>query len=142
MLLRPRQHLWRVHVLPPGGADINPANLVIRRHQSHSVGQAAVAILLRLFEIIEKLPWTDKKPRVDGIVILQIFSDGDDLVASHPDFHRVIQVENGIELPIDCQIELICRRFAQEKIDNRLLEEMVAHRQKKRRRHVIGGCEG
>ena len=47
---------------------------------------AAVAILLRLFKIIEKLPWTDRKPRVDGIVILQIFSDGDDLVASHPDF--------------------------------------------------------
>ena len=128
MLLRARQHLWRVHVLPPGGADINPANLVIHRHQSHSVGQAAVAILLRLFERIEKFPRTDKKPRVNGIVILQIFSDGDDLVASNPEFHGVIQVEDGIKLPVDCQVESVRLRFAQEKIDDRLLEEMIAHR--------------
>src|ERR1700736_6287734 len=128
MLLCTRQHLWRVNVLPPGGADINPADVVIRGHQSYSVGKAAVAVPLRAFEIIEKFPRTDKKPRVDGIVIRQIFSDGDDLVASHPDFHGVTQVENGIELLVDCQVQPDRLRLAQEKIDNRLLEEMIAHR--------------
>jgi len=60
--------------------------------------------------------------------MLQIFSDGDEPIASHPDFHGVIQIENGIELFVDCQVELVRLRFAQKKIDNRLLEEMVAHR--------------
>jgi len=127
MLLRARQHLWRIDVLPPGGADINATNQAIRGHQSCSVGQAAVAIPFRLFKIIGKFLRTDKKPSIDCIVIRQIFSDGDEQIASHPDFHRVIQIENGIELLVDCQVELVRLRFAQEKIDNRVLEEMVAH---------------
>jgi len=141
VLLRARQHLRRVDVLPPGVADIDPADLAIRGHQSYSVGQAAVAILLRFFEIIEKFPGADKKPRVDCIVTLQIFSDGDEPIASHSDFHRVIQIENGIELLVDCQVEPVRLRLAQEKIDNRLFEEMIAHRQKKWRGHVLRGGE-
>ena len=36
--------------------------------------------------------------------------------------------KNGIELLVDCNVKLVRFRLAQEKIDNRLFEEMVAHR--------------
>src|SRR6266404_6737876 len=131
MSLRARQHLWRIDVLPPSRADIDATNQALRGHQSDSVCQTAVAPTaagLRLFEIIGKFPGADKKTGIDCIVIAQVFSDGDESIALHPDFHRVIQIENGIELFVDCQVELVRLRFAQEKIDNRSVEEMVTHR--------------
>jgi len=97
LFLYVRQHLRRINVLPPGLANIDTANSAFRGHQSNSIGQAAIAPAtagLCFFEVIEKLARTDKDSGIDSVVILQILSDGDDLIASRLDFHCVRQIED------------------------------------------------
>jgi len=97
LFLYVRQHLRRINVLPPGLANIDAANSAFRGHQSDSIGQAAIAPAaagLCFFEVIEKSARADKNSRVDCVVIFQILSDGNDLIASRLDFHCVRQIEN------------------------------------------------
>ena len=87
-------------------------------------------------EVIEKAERAHERAGVDRIVITQSFSDSYNAVPACLHLHCIVQIKNGIYFPIDRDIELSKGRFAQEKLDDRWVEQMVAHRQKKRRRHV------
>jgi len=108
-----RQHFRCVDVLPPGGTDINPANLIICGHQSDSIGQAAIAPAaagLCSLEIIEDFEGTNEHSSIDSVVIAQMFSDSNDLVAARLNLHRVIQIENCIEVSVQRDIEQVGTR--------------------------------
>ena len=84
-------------------ADIDGTDSIVVRHQSNSISQAAIvcaAAGLRSFEIVEDFEWANKQPDINGIVIAQFFSDVSDSIFPCSDFHRVFQIENGIEFPV------------------------------------------
>ncbi len=121
MRLGARQHFGCVDVLPPGVANINAANLVIFGHKAHSVGKTAVAPAaagLRSLQVIEDFDGTNEHSSIDRVVIAQMFSDCDDLVAVRLNFHRIIDIENCIQLSVDRDIELVKDGLTDQKIDN------------------------
>ena len=105
-LLRARQHCRRINVLPPGLPNIDRQRFPILSHQSHAIGQTAVVILERAAQVIKHDFRTEKNPRVDRVVILELFSDRDDQVILRLYFHRVVQIEDRIDFVVDGQVQL------------------------------------
>jgi len=89
-----RQHFRCVDVLPPGVAYIHGTRFFSGGHQSNSICQAAISVLLCLLEIFKDFGWTNEESSINRVVIPQIFSDGDDLAPARFDLHRIIQIEN------------------------------------------------
>ena len=81
-------------------ANIYGTDFIVTGHQSNSISQAAITLAaagLRSFEIVEDFEWANKQPDINGIVIAQFFPDVGDSISPCLDFHRVFQIENGIE---------------------------------------------
>src|SRR5438876_4277345 len=94
------QHLRGVHVLPPAFANIYGTDFIVAGHQPNSISEAAIALTaagLRTFEIVKDFEWANKQPDIDGIEIAQFIPDVADSVSLCSDFHRVFQIEDGIE---------------------------------------------
>src|SRR5437588_8057598 len=97
------QHLRSIHILPPTLAYIDGPDSIITGHQSNRVGQAAIILAvvgLCSLEIIEDFERANEQAGIDRIELAQIFPDADDLVSARLDFHRIMQIENGIEFSI------------------------------------------
>src|SRR4030095_246293 len=94
------QHLRGVHVLPPAFANIDGTDFIVTGHQPNSISEAAItpaAAGPRSFEIVEAFDWGHKHTDSNGSVIAQFFPDVSDSIPPCSDFHRVFQIENGIE---------------------------------------------
>ncbi len=129
------QHLRSIHVLPPALAYIYGTDLIIAGHQPNSISQAAIAAGatgLRSLEIVEDFEWANKQPDINRIVTAEVFPDVGDADPLRSDFHRVFQIENGIEFPVHRDVEQITVRRIDEMISYRIVEKMIAHRQEKR----------
>src|SRR5207247_9796513 len=127
------QHAGSIHVLPPTIADIDGTDFIVASHQSNSISQAAVVSAtagLRSLEIVEDFEWANKQPDINGIVIAQFFSDVSDSISSCSDFHRVFQIEDGIEFLIYPDIKEMEIERIKQTIDDASVENMFTHRSK------------
>src|SRR4029450_2470035 len=86
---------------------------------------------LRSFEIVEDFEWANKQPDINGIVIAQFFPDVSDSISPCSDFHRVFQIEDGIEFLVYPDVKEIGIERIEQPIDDGSFEKMVAHREKK-----------
>src|SRR5438552_19217363 len=128
------QHLRGVHVLPPAFANIYSTDFIVAGHQPNSISEAAITLAaagLRSFEIFEDFEWANKQPDINGIVIAQFFPDVGDSVSPCSDFHRVFQIEDGIEFLVYPDVKEIGIERSEQTIDDGIVEKMVAHREKK-----------
>ena len=137
------QHLRGVHVLPPAFADIYGTDFIVTGHQPNSISQAAILKTigtgrLRSLEIVEDFEWANKQTDVNRIVIAQVFPDGGHQASSRLDFHGIVQIENGIEFSIQRHVKETRSERIKQALDNRVLENMVAHREDKRVGHAAG----
>ena len=71
--------------------------------------------------------------------MLQLFSNRDDVIPLCLNLGRVIWIENRVEFPVDCEVELVGNGVADEKIYHRFVKQVIAHRQKKGGIDLIGG---
>ncbi len=125
------QHLRSIHVLPPALAYIYGTDLIIAGHQPNSISQAAIAAGatgLRSLEIVEDFEWANKQPDINRIVTAEVFPDVGDADPLRSDFHRVFQIENGIEFPVHRDVEQITVRRIDEMISYRIVEKMISRR--------------
>src|SRR5207247_7441192 len=138
------QHAGSIHVLPPTIADIDGTDFIVASHQSNSISQAAVVSAtagLCSFEIVEDFEWANKQPDINGIVIAQFFPDVSDSISPCSDFHRVFQIEDGIEFLVYPDVKQIGIERIEQTIDDGSVEKMVAHREKKGFAEVASGRE-
>ena len=136
------QHLRSIHVLPPGVAYIDGSGILIAGHQLNCVSQAAIAPAaagLRPLEIVEDFNGTNEQAGINRIVVPQVFPDIGDPISAGLDFHRVFQIENGIEFSIYSDVEETRFRRIKQMIDHGIVEKMVAHREKKGFADVASG---
>src|SRR5438876_10773277 len=128
------QHLRGVHVLPPAFANIYGTDFIVAGHLPISISEAAITLAaagLRSFEIVEDFEWANKQPDINGIVIAQFFPDASDSVSPCSDFHRVFQIEDGIEFLVYRDVKEIGIERIKQMIDYRIIEKVIAHREKK-----------
>src|SRR5437762_1672758 len=138
------QHARSIHVLPPPIADIDGADFVVASHQSNSISQAAVVSAtarLRSLEIVEDFEWANKQADINRIVIAQFFPDVSDSISPCSDFHRVFQIEDGIEFLVYCDVKEIGMERIKQMIDYRIIEKVIAHREKKGFADVASCCK-
>src|SRR5947207_3476971 len=136
------QHLRGVHVLPPAFANIYGTDFIVTGHQPNSISEAAITLStagLRSFEIVEDFEWANKQPDINGIVIAQFFSDVSDSISPCSDFHRVFQIEDGIEFLVYPDVKEIGIDRSEQTIDDGIVEKMVAHVEKKGLADVASG---
>ena len=69
----------------------------------------------------------------------QVFPDIGDPISAGLDFHRVFQIENGIEFSIYSDVEETRIRRIKQTIEHSIVEKMVAHREKKGFADVASG---
>ena len=86
---------------------------------------------LHSLEIVEDFEWANKQPDINGIVIPQVFPDIGDPVSARSNFHRVFQIEDGIEFLVYPDVKEIGIERIEQTIDDGSVEKMVAHREKK-----------
>ena len=91
-----------------------------------------------MFEIFKDVRRTNEQAGIDGIVMLQLFSNRNDAVPLCLNFGRVIWIENRVELPVNCEVELIGNGVADEQIQHRFVKEVIAHRQKEGAIDLVG----
>src|SRR5262249_16796684 len=91
-------------------------------------------------EIVEDFERANKQAGINRIVLAQVFPNSGDFVSARSDFHRVIYIENGIELSIHCDIEHSGIRIIKQSNNRRVVETMITHREKKRSADVA--CDG
>jgi len=94
------QHLRRIHILPPSVAYIDGSDIFFAGHQLNCVSQTAIALAtagFRPLEIVEDLHGTNEQAGINRIVVPQVFPDFGDPISAGLHFHRVFQIENGIE---------------------------------------------
>src|SRR6476646_2577888 len=128
------QHLRRIHILPPAVTNIDGSDILIAGHQLNCVSQTAIAPAvagLRPLEIVEDFHGTNEQAGINRIVMPEVFPDIGDLISGGLDFHRVFQIENGIEFSIYSDVEKTRLRSIKQTIDHGNVEKMVAHREKK-----------
>src|SRR5438034_11747275 len=119
-------------------------DFIVVSHQSNSISQAAVVSAsagLRSFEIVEDFDWANKQPDINGIVIAQFFSDVSDSISPCSDFHRVFQIEDGIEFLVYPDVKEIGIERIEQTIDYRIIEKVIAHREKKGFADVASCCK-
>ena len=107
-----------------------------------AVSQAAIAPAaagLRPLEIVEDFHGTNEQAGINRIVVPQVFPDIGDPISAGLDFHRVFQIENGIEFSIYSDVEETRLRRIKQTIDHSIVEKMVAHREKKGFADVASG---
>src|SRR5213595_1696980 len=129
------QHLRGVHVLPPAFANVYGTDFIVAGHQPNSISEAAITLAIagpRSFEIVEDFEWANKQPDINSVVIAQFFSDVGNPISPCSDFHRVFQIEDGIEFLVYPDVKEIGIERIEQTIDYRIIEKVIAHHQEKR----------
>jgi hypothetical protein len=71
-VLRPKQHLRSIDILPPGLADIDRAHFAVCGHEPDAVSQSAIVPAAAgpgALKIIKDCLGTDKQTRIDRVVV-------------------------------------------------------------------------
>src|SRR5262249_47257359 len=142
VLFRVLQNSRSINVVPPSAADINPMHFIVNGHQLDSISEATIISAvdgLRLFEIPEDLRRANEQAGIDRIVIPQIFPDGGHLVSVGLNLHRVLQIDNRMELAIYGDVEQTGLKVFKQAIDDGVIKNMIAHREEKRCADVTCG---
>src|SRR5207247_9946633 len=84
---------------------------------------------------------TNKHADSKRIVSPQVFPDIGNPVSARLNFHRVFQIKDGIEFPVYRDVKEIGIKRIEQMIDYPIVENVIAHREKKRLRDAIGRCE-
>src|SRR6266480_3361685 len=138
------QHLRGVHVLPPAIADIYGTDFFVMGHQLYPVREATIPPAmdgLCLFQIGEDLRRANEQTGINRIVIPKIFANASHLVSARLNLHRVIQIDNQMELAIYGDVKQTRVKVIKQAIDDRVIENMVAHREEKWCADVTCCCE-
>src|ERR1044072_1787622 len=138
------QHLRGVHVLPPAVADTYGTDFIVVGHQPNSISQTAITSTtagFRSLEIVEDFKWANKQADIDSIVFAKVFPDVEDFVFAGLDLHRIFQIENRIEFPVHCDVEVIGIKRIRQTTAHGTVKKMVAHREKKGLADAVSGSK-
>src|SRR6185312_6632859 len=100
-------------------------HLAVEGHQLYCVSQAAITTAvgrLRLVEIGKNLVRTNKQASINRVIAPQIFADSGHLVPTRLNFHRVVQIDNRIELAIYGKVEQTGLKVIKQTIHNPIIE--------------------
>src|SRR4029077_18969450 len=88
---------------PTRGALINPPRVPLGAHHPSSVSDTAIVptvVGLGLLEVREDFRRANKQPGINRVVAPQIFANASHFVSTRLNLHRVIQIDNRMELAI------------------------------------------
>jgi hypothetical protein len=130
--------------VPASGADINPTHFAVNGHQLHSVSETTITpavVGLGPLEVREDFQRANKQSGINRVIDRQILANTSHLVSARLNLHRVIQIGNRVDFAIYGHVKQTGLKVTKQAIDNRVIKNMVTHREEKRRTDMTCCCK-